>query len=67
MVKKINKKIAVIGAGIAAVPILKKAKELKVTTYCFATVEGSVAVKYCDYFILYPYLILKNYMRKSKD
>lgn len=51
MVKKINKKIAVIGAGIAAVPILKKAKELKVTTYCFATVEGSVAVKYCDYFI----------------
>lgn len=51
MVKTINKKIAVIGAGIAAVPILKKAKELNVTTYCFATPRGSVAMEYCDYFI----------------
>lgn len=45
-----NRKLAVIGAGEAARPILIKAKQMNVDTYCFATKENSLAVDYPDYF-----------------
>lgn len=42
--------LAVIGAGIAAKPILEKARELNITTYCFSTAEGACAKDYADNF-----------------
>lgn len=52
MIKNKNtaQKLAVIGAGIAAKPILEKAKELNITTYCFSTPQGACAREYADYF-----------------
>lgn len=46
------KKLVVIGAGEAARPILQKAKEMGVTTYCFSTVKGALAKDLSDHF--YP-------------
>lgn len=48
-----GKKLAVIGAGIAAKPILVKAKEMGVITYCFSTIKGATAREYSDYFYEY--------------
>lgn len=45
-----KRKLAVIGAGIAAKPILEKARELDIVTYCFSTAEGATAMKYADHF-----------------
>lgn len=44
------KKIAVMGCGVAAVPILKKAKEMGVETHCFALEETQQAKGLADYF-----------------
>lgn len=45
-----NKVIAVIGAGEAAVPILKKAQEMKIDTICFGE-DDSLAKSIPNYFI----------------
>lgn len=50
MSKYSDKKIGVIGAGIAAEPILKKARELGVKTYCFSTLKGACAKEFADNF-----------------
>lgn len=50
MSKYTNKRIGIIGAGIAAEPILKKARELGVETFCFSTLKGACAKDYADNF-----------------
>lgn len=45
-----GKKLAVIGAGKAAIPILNKAKMLGVDTYCFGLKKGSIAKSLATYF-----------------
>lgn len=47
-----SKNLIVIGAGEAARPILKKAKEMGIITHSFSTVEGALAKEFADYF--YP-------------
>lgn len=44
------KKIAVIGASSGQLPIVKKAKELGIITYCFAWEKGAVCKDICDKF-----------------
>lgn len=44
------KKLAVIGCGVAANPILKKAKEMNIETHCFAKEEMPTSKGLSDYF-----------------
>lgn len=46
-----KKKLAVLGCGIAVVPILKKAREMGVKTYCFALEELPCAKGLADIFL----------------
>lgn len=46
-----QKKIAIIGASSGQLPLVKKAKELGLTTYVFAWDKDAVCKNYCDLFI----------------
>ncbi|SKB36651.1 GNAT family N-acetyltransferase [Macellibacteroides fermentans] len=50
-----KKKLAVLGCGIAAVPILKKAREMEVETYCFALEELPCAKGLSNFFLPISY------------
>lgn len=45
-------KIAIIGASYLQLPLVLKAKELNIETYCFAWEDGAICKDYCDHF--YP-------------
>lgn len=49
-------KIAVIGCGIAALPILKKARELEIITYCFSLSVNTSVEGWYDHHIIIDYL-----------
>ena len=51
-----KKKLAVLGCGIAAVPILKKAREMEVETYCFALEELLCAKGLSNFFLPISFL-----------
>lgn len=53
-----NKKLAIIGASYLQLPLVMKAKELGVKTYCFAWDDGAVCKEYVDYF--YPISIIEK-------
>jgi biotin carboxylase len=53
-----KKKLAIIGAGYLQLPLVKKAVELDIETYCFAIEEGAVCRKFCTKF--YPISILEK-------
>jgi len=44
------KKLAIIGAGYLQLPLVQKAKEMGIQTYCFAWAEGAVCKDECDFF-----------------
>jgi len=50
------KKLAIIGASYLQLPLVKKAKEMGVKTYCFAWEDGAVCKDVADYF--YPISII---------
>ena len=49
-------KIAVIGCGIAALPILKKSRELEIITYCFSLSVNASVEGWYDHHIIIDYL-----------
>lgn len=55
---QIKKKLAIIGASYLQLPLVKKAKEMGLETYCFAWEEGSVCRDIADNF--YPISILEK-------
>lgn len=52
------KKIAIIGASYLQIPLVVKAKEMGVETYCFAWEDGAVCKDIADFF--YPISILEK-------
>lgn len=53
-----GKRLAVIGGSYLQLPLILKAKELGVITYCFSWLDGAVCKDYCDHF--YPISILEK-------
>ena len=58
------KKLAVIGCGVAALPILKKAKEMDVETYCFADDGIEEAMGLADNFIQTDFFEIDSVYKK---
>ncbi len=56
----VMKKLAVIGCGIASIPILKKAKEIYVQTYCFSLSINPAAEGLYDYHYNIDYYDVKS-------
>ena len=52
------KKLAIIGGSYLQLPLVKKAKEMRIETYCFAWRDGSVCADVADYF--YPISIIEK-------
>lgn len=65
MMKK--KKLAVIGCGIAAIPILNKAKQMDVETHCFALSKSSFTEGLYDYYYEVDYLDVELLLEKCRD
>jgi len=53
-----SKKLAIIGASYLQLPLVQKAKEMGIETYCFAWVDGAVCKEIADYF--YPVSTLEK-------
>lgn len=53
-----GKKLAIIGGSYLQLPLILKAKELGVITYCFSWLDGAVCKDYCDHF--FPISILEK-------
>lgn len=53
-----NKKLAIIGASYLQLPLVMKAKELGLRTFCFAWEDGAICKDYVD--IFYPISILEK-------
>lgn len=65
MMKK--KKLAVIGCGIAAIPILNKAKQMDVETHCFALSKNSLTEGLYDYYYEVDYLDIELLLEKCRE
>lgn len=65
MTKK--KKLAVIGCGVAAIPILNKAKQMDVETHCFALSKNPLTEGLYDYYYQVDYLDVELLLKKCKD
>ena len=53
-----KKKLAIIGGSYLQLPIVKKAKEMGIETYCFSWRDGAVCADVADYF--YPISIIEK-------
>ena len=63
----IKKKLAVIGCGLAAVPILNKARQINVETHCFALSISPLAEGLYDYYYEVDYLDIESLLEKCRD
>lgn len=60
-------KLAIIGAGGTALLIAKKAKEMDISTYCFAWPEGAIAKDFVDHFYPISIFDMDDIVKICKD
>lgn len=62
-----KKKLAIIGASYLQLPLVEKAKEMGIETYCFAWEEGAVCKEICDYFFPVSTIDKEEILRICQD